>query len=80
MSLLSGPSLGALPEFVQALDAMTGPKQRLVPWEALMVAAYNTGNKEEVVRLWKDEVYPDIVGQFLTPESSKAPTGQLIPP
>lgn len=64
-SILSGPDLGDLPAFVQGLDAMTGPKQRLVPWEALMVAAFNAGDKVEVERLWTEEVYSDVIGQFV---------------
>lgn len=67
-SLLSGPSLGPLPEFVAALDKLTYPVQRLNAWKAVWGPLVNsvadkahTAVPAALMRLWQEEVYPDLV-------------------
>jgi hypothetical protein len=67
-SLLSGPRLGALPEFVAALDELTYPVQRLNAWKAVWGPVVNSVADKahakvpgELVRLWQQEIYPDLV-------------------
>jgi hypothetical protein len=69
-SLLSGPRLGPLPEFVAALDELTYPVQRLNAWKAVWGPLVNhvadkthTAVPAELVRLWQEEVYPDLVAK-----------------
>jgi hypothetical protein len=67
-NLLSGPRLGALPEFVAALDELTYPVQRLNAWKAVWGPLVNSVADKahakvpgELVRLWQEEIYPDLV-------------------
>jgi hypothetical protein len=78
-SLLSGPRLGALPEFVAALDELTYPVQRLNSWKAVWgPLVNNVADKahakvpEELVRLWQEEMYPDLVTQHKPAASTGA--------
>jgi hypothetical protein len=78
-SLLSGPRLGALPEFVAALDELTYPVQRLNAWKAVWGPLVNSvADKahaqlpQELVRLWQEEIYPDLVRQHKPPGGSGA--------
>eukprot|EP00879_Flechtneria_rotunda_P006358 GHRR01006682.1.p1 GENE.GHRR01006682.1~~GHRR01006682.1.p1 ORF type:complete len:951 (+),score=449.54 GHRR01006682.1:412-3264(+) len=65
-ALLQGLAVGDLPDFVPALDAMTFPAQRLGAWAQEITPLVQAGDKVGLVRLWADEIYHDIIGQFKT--------------
>jgi hypothetical protein len=76
-TLLSGPSVGPLPDFIAALDEMTYPVQRLNAWKAVWAPLLNnvtdkarTAVPAELLRLWREELYPDLIAKHKQAGSS----------
>lgn len=84
-TLLSGPSVGPLPEFVAALDEMTYPVQRLNAWKAVWAPLLNnvtdkarTAVPAELLRLWREEIYPDLIAKHKQSGSSGGATKGFV--